>query len=381
MTKSFIEDIHWFNGNLRKSRFRQWEVQPPPYRAPLSFLYEEHECTDYLDNIPTEGHPYPPAVAISGYYPDAQLISAAYDDMLSSISSGTGVNSGGWGENLAEAKESLSMVTSRILQVARFTNSIRKVRFGDAAKALGIGVPSGIHKSWKRDQQGNWSPRRGSKWRGRAKGLGDAWLEYHFGWQPLVQDIHDGLQNASKSDFGSHRVHGKRQLDTGGYTVNHVDDGGHALDQWEVSATFKMAADVHISNGNAFLANRMGLVNPVSVAWNLIPFSFVVDWFGNVGQVINSMTDFVGLDVRNAYSTSFQKHKRHQRFIGYQPVRYGPEPWQEYYLLTASNHRTVYCSRVPRVVSPPLTLYKFKGFGLTRAATAISLCLQGIKSL
>lgn len=41
----------------------------------------------------------------------------------------------------------------------------------------------------------------------------------------------------------------------------------------------------------------MGLINPVQWMNEAIPFSFVVDWFSNLSQIISQMTDFVGLDV------------------------------------------------------------------------------------
>ena len=54
-----------------------------------------------------------------------------------------------------------------------------------------------------------------------------------------------------------------------------------------------------ISSPNSLKANQLGLVNPASVAWELIPFSFLVDWFLPVGKFLESYTDTVGMQLDN----------------------------------------------------------------------------------
>jgi hypothetical protein len=54
---------------------------------------------------------------------------------------------------------------------------------------------------------------------------------------------------------------------------------------------------VTIDNPNLWLLNRMGLINPLTVAWDLVPWSFVVNMFVNVNSLLNSVTDTVGLNV------------------------------------------------------------------------------------
>lgn len=38
----------------------------------------------------------------------------------------------------------------------------------------------------------------------------------------------------------------------------------------------------------------LGLTNPASVAWELVPFSFVVDWFAPVGDWLNALDATLG---------------------------------------------------------------------------------------
>ena len=40
---------------------------------------------------------------------------------------------------------------------------------------------------------------------------------------------------------------------------------------------------------------KLGVANPASLAWELLPYSFVVDWFLPIGQYLNSWTADLGL--------------------------------------------------------------------------------------
>jgi hypothetical protein len=50
-----------------------------------------------------------------------------------------------------------------------------------------------------------------------------------------------------------------------------------------------------------------GLTSPVSLAWELIPFSFVVDWFLPIGSAIQAFSAFEGLTFMSGYKTYFTK--------------------------------------------------------------------------
>jgi hypothetical protein len=126
---------------------------------------------------------------------------------------------------------------------------------------------------------------------------------------------------------------------------------------------------VRLSNSDALLANQMGFVNPLSVAWEVVPWSFLVDWVVNVGDVINSLTDLVGLELEDVYITRFQLHKR-QIYAKY----YTGPSWTGRYESCSVGRGSVGVLPGPKLVfNPPERL------SLSRAATAISLLLQRLK--
>jgi len=54
-------------------------------------------------------------------------------------------------------------------------------------------------------------------------------------------------------------------------------------------------------------AKEIGLTNPLLIAWELLPFSFVADWFIPLGSYIGNMDATIGCTFESGYRTVFQK--------------------------------------------------------------------------
>jgi hypothetical protein len=66
-----------------------------------------------------------------------------------------------------------------------------------------------------------------------------------------------------------------------------------------------MGCEAIVSNDVLFVMNRTGLINPATVAFDLVPFSFILDWFGNFSQMFAAPTDFFGVSLSNYYETQY----------------------------------------------------------------------------
>ncbi|DAD51452.1 TPA_asm: maturation protein [ssRNA phage Gerhypos.4_67] len=257
-----------------------------------------------------------------------------------------------WAVNAAEHKQATSMIAKRAGQLLGAAISLRKGDVAGAASKLGLN-PKQLPRGGKR----------------KAKSFADSWLELHFGWEPLVQDIGAGVKTLTKPIKPS-TVRGKASsaeiIETreDNYRATHVT-------RLEIKAHILLQAQVSVSNPWSQTANDLGFVNPASVAWELVPFSFVVDWFSNVGQVLGAMTDFVGYDIKNSFNTRYITWNRNEVLLWKQsedaPNSAGG---------SAEGYQVVRSGSIP---TPRLGIKPFHGFGPVRGATAIALLVQHLK--
>lgn len=108
----------------------------------------------------------------------------------------------------------------------------------------------------------------------------------------------------------------------------------------ELKGSFVLKVD----NPHIFSAEQMGLLNVASVAWELVPFSFVVDWFIPVGRYVASLSDYAGCSFVDAYETEFIRSKG-SRII----LRNGTNDNRTFYL----DDESVSCRRVLGVTGLP----------------------------
>jgi hypothetical protein len=137
----------------------------------------------------------------------------------------------------------------------------------------------------------------------RPKDASALWLEYWFGWAPLVGDIYDSiavLETEIKpiKAFATATVPFVFHTDTTQWDRRRIWDA-------EGKLTVRQGAQCIVTNPNQALRQRMGLLNPASIVWELIPFSFVVDWFSNLGNTIGNLSAYAGCEINDAYTTTF----------------------------------------------------------------------------
>jgi hypothetical protein len=145
----------------------------------------------------------------------------------------------------------------------------------------------------------NRNPKQLKELRHKREPLANEVLETEFGWRPLYEDFHTALTSVCQDGIPDQWITSRHReyltYDTGivtnGYTKYYRKYLGRAM------VTY--SANVAIANPNLWLLNRLGLVNPATVIWDLIPWSFVVNMFVNVNAMISSVTDEVGLDIKN----------------------------------------------------------------------------------
>lgn len=131
--------------------------------------------------------------------------------------------------------------------------------------------------------------------------LADLWLEWSFGWSPMVSDVGAAMDVLSQPGPKAQKVRaGKTDMRSLSSPSNaYVRRVDHC------TCTINLGCLSEITNANAYLASRLGIVDVAGIAWELTPFSFLVDWVFDVSTFIGSFTDFVGVEATRKWV--FQK--------------------------------------------------------------------------
>lgn len=256
-----------------------------------------------------------------------------------------------WGTTIAEGREALNLIGDRAIRLRRAYKDLRRGNFRSFLRELSV-KPKRKHKSVVRTAAGE------------ASGL---WLEYWFGWSPLAGEIYQSTIALTAAQTGG------RHFATAWCGLNERTDG-----TWGVSYTetgkyrVKIGADIRYDSMDLMLATQMGLTNPLAIAWELVPFSFVVDWFTGVGDVLGARSDFYGTTLSRGYNTQYLSTSMDFRSWDYY---FGGSVADTQYKL---NYRKFYQKRRLGIITPVATYPKVANFGDsgTRAATAVSLLVQ-----
>lgn len=143
------------------------------------------------------------------------------------------------------------------------------------------------------------SPSRRRKVSRKRDPLANEVLEGEFGWKPLAQDLTAALTTVCQDGIPPQWCKGRAKR-----SIHKVVLKNETLFETLMGESLvTVSGCVSISNPNLWLLNRLGLINPATVIWDLIPWSFVVNMFVNVNQMISSITDRVGLDITEQSTT------------------------------------------------------------------------------
>jgi len=193
---------------------------------------------------------------------------------------------------LMDHKQSIEMIAGRTKQLLSFAKSVSRLDPIHAYQALNLP--------------------RGKLTKTKFKAPADLWLEFTFGWVPLVDDIGaaiDVLQGSPEYE----RVKGAKSAV---FTTDAPWDGGSSATT-TARLTTVCSGGVRVTNPNLLLANQLGFVNPAAVAWDAVPFSFVVDWFIPVGKFLNSFTADLGFGIEEPMITRICEWSGTNRHIAY----------------------------------------------------------------
>lgn len=161
------------------------------------------------------------------------------------------------------------------------------------------------------------------------KQLSDRYMELRYALRPLMYEakgvaaaLEEGTLAANdRLTYRGHKSYEADDSTVTTYPVSYTDNCGtwtaeyklHRLWKHQVSVRSGVLTQLEALNS----LNVWGLSQPIESLWELVPFSFVIDWFINVGDTIASFTPDYGIKALASWytvvDTKYQKVARSSR--------------------------------------------------------------------
>lgn len=180
---------------------------------------------------------------------------------------------------LGEGHQTLGLIADSAHRIYKAMGLVKKGRLPQAAAALVNGTGRQV-----RTATGRMTRVKGSRLINKET-LAQNWLELQYGWLPLLSDAHDGAETLAHML----NVPAKQKYSVTGkldwtyknqFGTSYSCDGRNTV-TWERQGIYKLTVIVSEAVSAGY---QLGLENPELVLWELLPWSFVIDWFIPIGQ-------------------------------------------------------------------------------------------------
>ncbi len=235
---------------------------------------------------------------------------------------------------LAESRQTAKLLTTTINRLANFVVALRRGNLAAAERIVNARSRL-LHRSVSGSRRKTVSEfdgrvlknaRRelfgegyGNRTLGSFKGPLDyntfprVFLEYQYGWRPLLQDIYGAAELLAQQAMKNRPV-----IATGTANDNNIFDDVERSSQYNYLTTTqtkgnartrsKAVAKFAINDKCLSMMQSTGLSNPALVAWELMPYSFVVDWLWPIGSYLENLSASQGLTFAGGFQTTVQDY-------------------------------------------------------------------------
>jgi len=182
---------------------------------------------------------------------------------------------------LGEGHQALRMIGDNAVAIAKALLLAKHGKFSAAIKSLNTYKRNSFSKySYRGDSyvgDGFARSRRQGAFNAKAT-ASQSWLELQYGWLPLLQDMKTG------AEFLAHalgpavfRVSARRSV---GGTTDWIPYTWSASGIYGFNGKRKFHRQIvaYLKEDPSRVAKLSGIMDPLAVAWELVPWSFVIDW-------------------------------------------------------------------------------------------------------
>jgi hypothetical protein len=180
----------------------------------------------------------------------------------------------------AEGSRTVALAEKTLRTLARSYTAVRQRDFPAALRLLGVGGKD-VRPVTGHD-------------------AASAWLEMQYGWRPLVSDVYEASK-AFAALTSSPRKQSVRASISRSQTIQNVNSPYY----YNTYSESRKRSIRYEATESMTAQRQLGLLDPATVLWEIIPYSFVVDWFlpigsylDNLNQIPNLVGRFVTTDIR-----------------------------------------------------------------------------------
>jgi hypothetical protein len=148
-----------------------------------------------------------------------------------------------------------------------------------------------------------------------SKKLSNDFLAYRYGISPLMNDISGSVQAIAEYFDSSPKIYARSRsrtiIDNSSSSAEPISLGFRryrSVDRVVIEIAYKVTYT--IANHGQRRLTELGFTNPANVNWELVPFSFVVDWFLPIGNYLQGLNALDQLSVLECHRTTTIRKNR-----------------------------------------------------------------------
>lgn len=361
LSRSKTSDVKYFYdsrpAHVKPRRKPSGWLYPTSYQRQIIKFLGQHECyahsirnygtwTQHTEYFGSLGRRSDPNYGRMPNLADANQLRAAEIQALLKLKN-TRVN---LGVALGEMQHTANFLGSTATTIARGVQQLRRGQVRKAFRTIGADW-----RSWPQN-----------------------WLGYQYAMRPLLNDVYGSAEALSNRDLPSWvtTVKGVNEVKTSWTETSGSGNTHSTIDVSDRKGVF-VRLDFHPSNEFYHTLSSLGVTNPLVVAWELVPFSFVLDWGIQIGSWLETLDATLGFRFLSGSKTFRSERIREAN------GSIGPRKVGEPVFVTVDHHsktRLLHVKRevyggvprpwLPRVKNPISLQHMANGLSLLAAAMA-----------